>query len=146
MASSSHELAKTGLDFGGHQSTQGYRSPCVYARSKLANILFTTELAHRLEGTGITANCLHPGTVRSGLAQNGDAGGLWAIGMAIANPFMTSPEKGVATSVYLAWSPSVAATSGAYFAKCKEVAPTQAATDPVAARRLWDVSEEMARP
>jgi len=56
------------------------------------------------------------------VGQNGDASGLWAIGMAIANPFMTSPEKGVATSVYLAWSPSVAATSGAYFAKCKEVA------------------------
>jgi len=145
VASSSHELAKTGLDFGGHQSTQGYRS-----RASTRAPSSPTSCSRPNWRTGSRARdhgeLPAPGTVRSGLAQNGDASGLWAIGMAIANPFMTSPEKGVATSVYLAWSPSVAATSGAYFAKCKEVAPTQAATDPVAARRLWDVSEEMARP
>ena len=77
----------------------------VYGQSKLANILFTLELARRLEGTGVTANSLHPGTVRTGYGADGDARGLLAFGIKISSPFFLSPAKGARTSVYLASRP-----------------------------------------
>ena len=115
----------------------------VYGQSKLANILFTLELARRLEGSGVTANSLHPGTVRTGYGADGDARGLLAFGIKIASPFFLSPAKGARTSVYLASSPEVEGVSGEYFVKCKPKRPKPWAQDPEAARRLWQVSEEL---
>jgi NAD(P)-dependent dehydrogenase (short-subunit alcohol dehydrogenase family) len=116
----------------------------VYGMTKLANILFTKELARRLEGQGVTANCLHPGTVRTGYGADGDVKGPLALGIKIAAPFFLSPLKGARTSVYLASSPEVEQVTGQYFAKCKQREPRKWARDPDAARRLWDVSDQLA--
>jgi NAD(P)-dependent dehydrogenase (short-subunit alcohol dehydrogenase family) len=115
----------------------------VYGASKLANILFTTELARRLDGTGVTANCLHPGTVATGYARDGDTRGFLAFGVKVIKPFILTSEQGARTSVYLASSPAVAEVSGGYFVKCRPRSPSRAARDPEAARRLWEVSEQL---
>ncbi len=143
VASTAHNAARKGIPFDDLQSTQHYRGMRVYGQSKLANILFTLELARRFEGSGVTANSLHPGTVRSGYGADGDARGLLAFGIKIASPFFLSPAKGARTSVYLASSPEVEGVSGEYFVKCKPRAPRRWAQDPEAARRLWQVSEEL---
>jgi len=111
-----------------------------YGETKLANILFTVELARRLEGAGVTANCFHPGFVASGFNRNN--GGLMALGMSLARPFARSPEKGADTLVWLADAAEVSAQSGGYFANRRRRTPSAAAQDPEAARRLWEVSEE----
>src|SRR5215469_13211259 len=105
------------LDFSDLQSARDYRGFRVYGRSKLANILFTRELARRLAGTGVTANCLHPGFVATRFgAENG---GLFALVLSLAKNFALSPEQGAETLVYLASSPEVAGVSGQYFYKCR---------------------------
>jgi NAD(P)-dependent dehydrogenase (short-subunit alcohol dehydrogenase family) len=130
------------LDFDDLQSAKGYNGLRVYGRSKLANILFTRELARRLAGTGVTANCFHPGVVAT---RFGDAsGGLAGLVFPILRPFFISPEKGGDTLVYLASSPEVATTTGEYFVKRKIVAPSAAARDDAAAKRLWEASETLA--
>jgi len=143
VASTAHKSARTGLDFDDLQTRRGYRAMKVYGRSKLANIYFTTELARRLEGTGVTSNCLHPGTVATGYGRDGDTSGLFSLGLRIASPFFISPEKGALTSVYLASSPDVAKVTGKYFVKAKEREPSRQASDPEAARRLWEMSEDL---
>jgi NAD(P)-dependent dehydrogenase (short-subunit alcohol dehydrogenase family) len=114
-----------------------------YGRSKLANILVTVELADRLKGTGVTANSLHPGTVNTGFAKDGDAKGFLAVGVKIIAPVIKTAEKGARTSVYLASSPDVANVSGEYFVNCKVRKPSKAARDRAAARRLWEISEQL---
>ncbi|HUC35552.1 MAG TPA: SDR family oxidoreductase [Acidimicrobiales bacterium] len=146
VASTAHRGARHGLDFDDLQSTHGYGGMQVYSKSKLANIYFTTELARRLDGTGVTANCLHPGTVATGYGRDGDATGLLGFGLKIGAPFLLTPEKGARTSIYLASSPQVAAVSGEYFAKCKPRTTSEAAQDDEAAKRLWQVSEELVQP
>jgi NAD(P)-dependent dehydrogenase (short-subunit alcohol dehydrogenase family) len=112
-----------------------------YAQSKLANLLFTFELARRLEGTDVTVNAMHPGFVASSFTAGNGAYGwfirLWA-GM-----FAKSPEEGARTVVYLAVSPEAEGVSGRYYEKQKPVAPSAAARDPEAAGRLWQLSEEL---
>jgi NAD(P)-dependent dehydrogenase (short-subunit alcohol dehydrogenase family) len=142
-ASTAHKSARKGLDFDDLQSHKGYKAMKVYSLSKLANIYFTSELARRLEGTGVTANCLHPGTVATGYGRDGDTRGLFALGLRIASPFFLSPEKGALTSVYLASSPDVANVTGKYFIKCREKKLSTVAGDPEAAKRLWQVSENL---
>ena len=110
-----------------------------YGQTKLANILFTRELAHRLEGTGVSAFCFHPGLVNTGF--NRSNGILMGIGMAIARPFSRSPEKGAETLVWLADS-NDAGPSGAYFSDLKPILPTAAGQDDNVARRLWETSEK----
>ncbi len=124
-------------DLEGKKRFGGWRA---YQRSKLANILFTAELARRLEGTGVTCNCLHPGFVRTNIFR--DPG--W-VGMAIraAARFALSPEEGARTSIYLATAPEVAGTTGGYFVKERPAVPSRAARDPAAARRLWAASLAM---
>jgi len=146
VASTAHKGARGGLDFDDLQSTRAYRGMQVYSRSKLANIYFTTELARRLEGTGVTVNCLHPGTVATGYGRDGDASGVLAFGLKVIKPFILSPERGAQTSVYLAASPDVAGVTGKYFVKCRARTPSRAAQDTEAARRLWDRSEELLAP
>jgi NAD(P)-dependent dehydrogenase (short-subunit alcohol dehydrogenase family) len=143
VSSTAHNQARRGLPFDDLQSTHGYGGMKVYGESKLANILFTTELARRLEGRGVTANCLHPGVVATGYGRDGDTKGFLAFGLGLIKPFVLTPEKGARTSVYLASSPEVAAVTGRYFVKCRQKTPAKPARDAAAAGRLWQVSEEM---
>ncbi len=143
VASTAHRGARHGLDFDDLQSTRHYRGMQAYSRSKLANILFTEELAQRLAGTGVTANSLHPGTVASGFARDDDATGFLAFGIKVIKPFILTPAKGARTSVYLATSPEVAEVTGQYFVKCRPRTPSPAARDRAAAILLWSVSEEL---
>jgi NAD(P)-dependent dehydrogenase (short-subunit alcohol dehydrogenase family) len=142
VASTAHRTAR-GLDFDDLQSTRNYRGMRAYSRSKLANILFTTELARRLAGTGVTANSLHPGTVASGFARDDDASGFLAFGIKLIKPFILTPEQGARTSVYLAASPEVDGVTGQYFVRCRARVPSPAAQDEATATLLWSISEEL---
>jgi retinol dehydrogenase-12 len=113
-----------------------------YPLSKLLNILFTAELARRLTGTGVTANCLHPGFVRTALGRD-VTGALGAV-VRLVLPFQPGPATGANTSVYLASSPEVARVTGGYFVKCKPAEPSALARDRQASGRLWTLSEELA--
>jgi NAD(P)-dependent dehydrogenase (short-subunit alcohol dehydrogenase family) len=115
----------------------GYRR---YGQTKLANILFTRELARRLKGTGVTANCFHPGLVATGFNTNN--GLLMGALMTVANPIARSAEKGAETLVWLVTSPEVEGISGVYFFDKAQKAPSLVAQDDDVARRLWQVSEE----
>lgn len=141
VSSSAHRTAT--LDFDDIHSESGFAGMRVYGRSKLANVLFTRELAKRLDGTSVTVNALHPGTVRTGWGKDGDVGGLFSIGLKIGGLFFLSPAKGARTSVFLASSPDVEGRTGEYWVRCKSVAPSKQAQDDAAARRLWDLSCEL---
>jgi NAD(P)-dependent dehydrogenase (short-subunit alcohol dehydrogenase family) len=129
------------LDFADLQAAKGYSGIRVYQRSKLANVLFTRELARRLAGSSVTANCFHPGFVASRFAD--EAGGWTAPLAGIAKWIAISPQKGADTLVYLASSPDVAGRSGEYYAKRKVETPSAAARDEGSARRLWEISEKL---
>jgi NAD(P)-dependent dehydrogenase (short-subunit alcohol dehydrogenase family) len=131
------------LDFDDLQAAKGYSAIRAYGRSKLCNILFTRELARRWSGTGVTANCLHPGFVatRFGDASGGFLSSVVRIGKTL---FAITPEKGAETIVYLASSPDVAAISGEYFYKCRPATPTAGGRDDAAANRLWNESAKLA--
>jgi NAD(P)-dependent dehydrogenase (short-subunit alcohol dehydrogenase family) len=116
-----------------------YQDLIVYGRSKLANILFSNELAERLRPFGITSNCAHPGTVASNFA--GDGTGASAIFMKIFRPFFRTVEQGAATSVYLATSPRAEGVSGKYFVDCKERKTSSAARNRELGKELWELSE-----
>ena len=112
-----------------------------YPLSKLLNILFTVELASRLSGTGVTANCLHPGFVRTALGR--DVTGVSGAVVRLVLRFQPGPVKGAETSVYLASSSEVAGVTGGYFVKCKPAEPSALARDARAAARLWALSQEL---
>jgi NAD(P)-dependent dehydrogenase (short-subunit alcohol dehydrogenase family) len=140
-SSGAHRRAQ--LDFADLQSRAGYQGFPVYAKSKLCNILFTRELARRLEGSGVTANCLHPGFVATRFGDQ--SGGLLSWGVWLAKPFMAlSREEGAKTIVHLASSPDVANVSGEYFHECKIDAPSDAARNDGDAKLLWEVSVQIA--
>ena len=143
VASDAHKSARHGLDFGDLQSEGKYRSFGVYGKTKLANILFTRELARRLDGTGVTANSVHPGFVASRFGRDGDTGMLGKLFMPLTRPFALNAEQGAKTSIYLASDPAVEGITGAYWVKCAPVSPSDAAQDDDAARKLWDVSEQL---
>ncbi len=130
------------LDLDDLNYERGWRSFPAYARSKLANILFTRELARRLEGTGVTANCFHPGFVSSKFGQSGSP--LFARLMDLVDFVRISPEKGADTGVWLATSPDVEAVSGEYFHKRRIRRPSRIARSDEAARGLWEASERLA--
>jgi NAD(P)-dependent dehydrogenase (short-subunit alcohol dehydrogenase family) len=110
-----------------------------YGQSKLANVLFTYALARRLKGTRVTANCLHPGVVSTSLMK--PKGSLAAkVVMGLMQPFLTTPKKGAATSLYLASSPEVEGDSGKYFVKCKAVPSSPVSYDEALQERLWELS------
>jgi NAD(P)-dependent dehydrogenase (short-subunit alcohol dehydrogenase family) len=135
---SSEAHRKATLDFDDLQGERRYNGWRQYCRSKLMNLLFTYELARRLDGTGVTANALHPGWVATGFASNnGWRGRLWQF---VARCLALGPEEGARTVVYLASSPEVAGVSGRYFVKEREVPSSPASRDEGAARRLWQVS------
>ncbi len=115
-----------------------------YNRSKLANVLFTRELARRIAGCGVTANCLHPGVIDTGFGDDGDLSGLNALAFRVMKWFLPGPDKGAETSVYLASDPGVAQISGRYFEKCREQLLRGQALDDFLARSLWERSEALA--
>ena len=139
-ASASHQGAA--LDFDDLQSAQSFGAVKAYGRSKLCNILFTRELARRLRGTGVTANCLHPGFVATRFGDQ--SGGLISYFTWFAKFFAISPVKGAETIVYLASSPEVAATTGQYFYKCRRTTPSLSARDDRLALMLWQRSAALA--
>ncbi len=139
VSSNSHERAK--LNFDDLQNRRRYWGFRAYARSKLKNILFSYELARRLEGTGVTVNALHPGLVGTNfLANNGALGRLLKMLVVIKG---ISPERGARTSIYLASSPELETVTGRYFFQEQEVPSSSASYDEDAARRLWQLSAEM---
>lgn len=141
-ASVAHTFGK--LDFHDLQSTKHYRSAGMeaYGVSKLMNILWTRELARRLAGTGVTANCVHPGGVNTGFGDNN--GGVLGLVFKLGKRFMLTPEQGADTLIYLASSPVVAGQTGGYWTKRKRIEPSAAARDDATAKRLWDISAEIA--
>jgi NAD(P)-dependent dehydrogenase (short-subunit alcohol dehydrogenase family) len=143
LSSHAHKQARKGLDFDDLQSERSYKPFDVYAKSKLANLYFTVELADRLAGTGVTVNAVHPGFVASRFGRDGDGGKLGEIAMILGRPLAISPEKGARTSVWAASAPELADTTGGYFYKCAPATPSKVAQDRDAARRLWDVSEQL---
>jgi NAD(P)-dependent dehydrogenase (short-subunit alcohol dehydrogenase family) len=139
-ASDAHRGAM--LDFDNLQSEKGFGAMQAYGRSKLCNILFTRELARRLHGTGVTANCLHPGFVDTRFGDQ--SGGLISHIVWLAKYFAIPPTEGAKTVVYLASSPEADGVSGKYFYKCRATTPSPAAEDDQAASALWERSVELA--
>jgi NAD(P)-dependent dehydrogenase (short-subunit alcohol dehydrogenase family) len=139
-SSDAHKGAK--LDLNDLQSSKAYGGFRVYGRSKLCNILFTRELARRWNGSGVTANCLHPGFVATRFGDQ--SGGMFASLVRVAKNFAISPEKGAETIVYLASSDDVKGVTGEYFYKCRRATPTTEATDDASAAHLWEESARLA--
>jgi retinol dehydrogenase 12 len=137
VASDAHRGMR--LDLDDLENRKRYSGLRVYGQSKLMNILFTTELARRLAGTGVTVNSLHPGVVATGFGQN--TPGLFKSLVRLAAPFMTTPEKGAETLVYLATSPEVEGVTGKYFAKSRQARSSPVSRDPELAAKLWAASE-----
>lgn len=139
VSSDAHRGGK--LDFDDLMSEKSYSGFGVYSMSKLANVLFTNELARRLEDTGVTANSLHPGFVATNFGKNN--GGVVGLFMPVAQIFAIGPEKGAETTIFLASAPEVEGVTGKYFTKKLPVEPAKAARDVAAERRLWEVSEKL---
>ena len=139
VASEAHKFGR--LDFDDLGNERRYRGMRVYGQSKLANILFTYELARRLDGSGVTVNAVHPGAVGTRLGQNN--GPIATLLTKALKPFFRTPEQGAATSLHVGSSPAVEGVSGKYFLNCREARSSRRSYDPALARRLWDVSAEM---
>ena len=127
------------IDFD-HLQSRRYRAFPVYGMTKLANILFTYELAERLEGTGVVANCVHPGGVNTNFGNNNRSLGILVF--RALKPFMRTPEQGADTIVYLASSPEAGGMSGRYLTDRREVSPAPP-RDKELQNRLWEASEEL---
>jgi NAD(P)-dependent dehydrogenase (short-subunit alcohol dehydrogenase family) len=146
VSSRAHERAS--MNFDDLQFERGFSVRYVYGHSKLANVLYTYELARRLEGSGVTANCLHPGVVRTGFGRNNTSDALGLIvngGIRLAGFFFIGPEKGAETSIHLASSPDVEGVTGKYFVRSQETPSSAASHDREAAQRLWEISERLCR-
>jgi len=140
VASRAHK--RSGIDFDDLEGKHSYKGFKAYAQSKLCNILFTYELARRLEGTRVTANSLHPGVIASGFGKNQP--GLFDLGVRIVAPLLTTAEKGARTSLYLAESKDVEGVSGKYFdSDTREIRSSNVSYDVAAQKRLWEISEKM---
>ena len=128
------------IDFDDLQSERRYRAFPVYGMTKKANILFTYELAERLQGTGVVANCLHPGGVNTDFGANNRGPGILLF--RVFKPFMRTPEQGADTVIFLASAPEAGQTNGKYLKDRKEVSPAEP-RDQEAQKRLWEVSEHL---
>jgi retinol dehydrogenase 14 len=131
------------IDFDDLQSERDYSERRAYPQAKLASVMFTYELARRLEGTGVTSNVLHPGVVNTAFGAE-DSGLIFKVLVPFMRPFMKTPAKGAATSIFLASSPEVDGVSGQYFVASRARTSSQASYDVAAATRLWVVSADLA--
>ena len=131
------------IRFDDLQSTRGYNGYALYATTKLMNVLFTRELARQLDGSGVVANAMHPGTVRTNLSPADGTFVRWLANL--AQPFLLTPEQGADTAVWLARDPAGGRVSGRYFVRRKVGFLPPAAKDAALARRLWDVSLGLTR-
>ena len=143
LSSVGHHFAPFGMRFDDLQSERAYVSLEVYARSKLANLLFTRELARRIDPSTVTVNAVHPGPVRSGFGMDGDMGGVQGAMNRVVRLFEISPQAGAATSVFVASDSSLQGSTGGYYVRCKPGHMSRQARSGEGARRLWDVSEEL---
>jgi NAD(P)-dependent dehydrogenase (short-subunit alcohol dehydrogenase family) len=139
ITSSAHYGAE--IDFEDLQGEKKYSGFHAYSQSKLANVLFTYQLAKKLEGTGVTVNCLHPGVVRTGFGK--DQSGLMSVAVRIGGPFFMSAEKAARAVIYLATSPELEHVTGKHFSKAKEKRSSEESYDVASAERLWKVSAEL---
>lgn len=142
VSSAAHKMGK--MHFDDINLAKKYGGFKAYAQAKLANILFTYELAQRLEGTGAAANCLHPGVVATNITVNRETRAGVTIARLMAHTFFLTPAQGAETIVYLAASPEVQGESGQYFYRKKPIQSSQLSYDRHTAARLWALSEEMA--
>jgi len=139
VASNAHRRAPHGIEFDNLSGERDYAPMRMYGQSKLANVLFTRELARRL-GTGRTANCLHPGVIATNLMRSVPV--LGRLALTLATPLvLKTPAEGAATQCYLATNPAVAAVTGAYYRDCNPAEPWPVGRDDAAAARLWETSE-----
>ncbi|MBO0949003.1 SDR family oxidoreductase [Fibrella forsythiae] len=141
VSSEAHRLAGT-FRIDELARPKSYGAMKAYGKSKLCNILFANELANRLMDDGITSNSLHPGTVSTNFAA--DSGAVFGAILSLARPFLKTPEQGAATSIFLAASPQVNHVTGLYFDDSKPKTPTKDAQNNFYAKRLWDMSTELA--
>jgi retinol dehydrogenase 14 len=130
------------IDFDDLQGARDYSERKAYPQAKLASLMFTYELARRLDGTGVTATVLHPGVVNTGFGAE-DPGLIFKVLVPLMRPFMKTPTQGAATSIYLASSPDVEGVTGKYFSDRRPKTSNNASYDQPAATRLWQVSEEL---
>jgi NAD(P)-dependent dehydrogenase (short-subunit alcohol dehydrogenase family) len=138
VSSRSHLWARIRWD---DPSTEtGFDGLKAYGQSKLANVLFSHELARRLDGTGVTSNALHPGVIRTQIARKN---GWWGSKMfaTLRSPFMVTPETGARTNLHVAMSPDVEGVTGKYFSDCKVKTSGKNTADPADQARLWALSE-----
>ena len=142
-SSDAHKGAEIPWDDINAERSYGPRGFRRYGQTKLANILFTAELGRRLEGSGVTANCFHPGVVATGFNRNNS--GLMRVAMAVMKPFSRNPGKGAETLVWLADSEEPGSENGGYFFDCKRAQPEPPARDMESARRLWELTEQQLR-
>lgn len=142
VSSSGHRRVKS-APFDDLQSTKHYEGTKVYSESKLENVLFTMELARRLEGTKITANAMHPGWVATEFGRDGDTKGILGLGLRVVRPVELTPDQGARTAIFLAADPGVETVTGKYFVRCKVKEPSKAARDTYAAQHLWKVSQQL---
>ena len=140
---SSGAHARGRIDFDDLQGERNYSGQRAYSQSKLASVMFTYELARRLEGTGVTATVLHPGVVRTSFGAEDQAAHM-AVMIRVARLVMKTPAQGAGTSIYLASSPEVEGITGRYYADCKPKTSSKASYDATAAARLWQASTDLA--
>jgi NAD(P)-dependent dehydrogenase (short-subunit alcohol dehydrogenase family) len=142
VSSALHTAVKN-FDLDDLQSRKAFNWNAVYHRAKLASILFSNELARRLEGTGVTSNSLHPGVVATEFGDTGALNGFNALMFRVMKWFLKGPEAGARTSIYLASAPELEEVSGRYFDSCKEKTPSKLSQDERLAKMLWDVTEAL---
>jgi NAD(P)-dependent dehydrogenase (short-subunit alcohol dehydrogenase family) len=142
VSSVAHE--RGAMDWDDLQGERGYSMWKAYQQSKLANVLFTRELARRLGNHPATVNALHPGVIATGFGRNGR--GIFSRLVALGAPFLSSPDRGARTTLHVATAPQLRGVTGRYFSDCREKAPSRAARDDDAALRLWQTSEAMTQP
>ncbi len=141
VSSDAHEAARMDFDDLQNEHHYSYGGNRSYGQSKLANLLFTYELARRLAGKGVTVNAVHPGAVATGFGEN-NRGAMW-VGMRIFHQFSLTPEQGADTLVYLASSPEVEGITGKYWTKCRAVKSSPVSYDESAQMRLWSISAQL---
>ncbi|WP_460463787.1 SDR family oxidoreductase [Arthrobacter pigmenti] len=140
---SSNAQAAGTIDFDDLQGERSYSGAKSYSQSKLANVMFTYELARRLQGTSVTANALHPGMVSTSFG-NGDPGAIQRLIVPFMRPFMKSPDRGAATSIHLASAPDLGQVTGRFFANSRPRKSSKSSYDEAAAARLWRASADLA--